>query len=126
MLDGVDLRRVHNGLPVGLCQPQVKGGDGFTAHPILPGDIEPRLQTDVVNGKAGDFFHDRYLVSIVFPHPTIARRKMQEDPKETCKLPPDLCQFGLHFYSRDDRILLDHSIKGHFCPNEVSGDYTIR
>ena len=56
---------VHHRLVVGLGQPQVEGGDGFRAHTILPGYIEAGLQFDMVNGKAGNFFHDSSLSVLV-------------------------------------------------------------
>ena len=57
MLDGVHLGGVHHRLLVGAGQAQVKGGDGFLAHLVFPGDIKAGLQFQMVNGKAGDFFH---------------------------------------------------------------------
>ena len=57
MLNGVHLRRVHYRFLIGAGEPQIEGGDGLAAHGILPGNIEPGLQADMVNGKAGNFFH---------------------------------------------------------------------
>ena len=58
MLHGVDLGGVHNGLIVGLGQPQIEGGDGLCTYLILPGNVNARLQFDVIDGETGNFLHN--------------------------------------------------------------------
>ena len=62
--DTVDLSGVYHRLIVRFGQPQVKGGDGFTADLIFPGHIQTGLQLDVVNGEAGDFLHSTLLLNL--------------------------------------------------------------
>ena len=57
MLDGMHFGGVHHRLVVGLRKAQVEGRHRLRPRLILPGDVQPRLQFDVVNGKAGYFFH---------------------------------------------------------------------
>ena len=40
VLDGVNLRRIHDWLIVGACHADIKGGDDLIAHAILAGHID--------------------------------------------------------------------------------------
>ncbi len=57
MLNGVGLGGVQHRLLIGAGDPQIEGGDGLRPDFVFPGYIQPRLQLDMVNGKASNFFH---------------------------------------------------------------------
>lgn len=49
--------RVHDRFLIGVGHADIKRCDGFAAYRIFAGYIEARYQADMVNGKAGYFFH---------------------------------------------------------------------
>jgi hypothetical protein len=57
MLNCVNFSSIHDRLIIGLCQAKIKGGDGFSADFVLPGDVQTWMKPDMVNGKTSDFFH---------------------------------------------------------------------
>ena len=68
MLNGVHLCRIHHRLFVGRSQPQIKGGYSLLPHRILSGYIQSGLQFNMVNGKAGNLFHN--IASFFLPYHT--------------------------------------------------------
>ena len=66
MLDGVDFGGVHHRFVVGLGDPKIKGGDGLGTDSVHPGDIKTGLQAQMIDGKAGDFFHKTGSSQIFF------------------------------------------------------------
>ncbi len=63
MLDGMDFRCVHDRLKVWAGHTDIKGGDDRVPGLILAGDIDAWKKFQVVNGKAGYFFHGYYVLS---------------------------------------------------------------
>jgi hypothetical protein len=57
MFNGVQRRLIHYRFFVGLLKPEIKGGQNHPAKTILPGNIYPRFQPEMVNLKTGNFFH---------------------------------------------------------------------
>ena len=74
MLDGVNLRCIQHRLIVGLGKPQVEGRHRLSADLILPGNIQSRLQFNMINGKACNFFH---ILSPVTDYDRNSRRQWQ-------------------------------------------------
>ena len=86
MLDGVHLRRVHDGLPVGGGHPQVKGRDGGVPVVIDAGDVDAGLQQEMIDGEAGDFFEfQKGLLYIEFLCGMLIL--MSYSPRENCDSP---------------------------------------
>ena len=66
MLDGVNLRRIHDWLIVGACHADIKGGDDLIVHAILAGHIDAREQFQMVDGEACNFIHENTSKSVSF------------------------------------------------------------
>lgn len=58
MLDGMYFRGVHHRLIIRARDADVKGRDGRVAGKIFAGHVDAGYQSDVIHGKAGNFFHD--------------------------------------------------------------------
>ena len=59
----MDFGSVHHRLLIGAGHTNVERSDHFDADRILSGDIDSRLQFDMVDSKTCDFFHSIYLFS---------------------------------------------------------------
>ena len=59
MLDGVNLRRIHDWLIVGACHADIKGCDYLIPCAVLAGNIDTGKQLQMINSKAGDFIHEK-------------------------------------------------------------------
>ena len=60
---GVQCTLSESRFAVGLFHADVEGGYDFVAYLVLAGNINAAQQTDVVNGKAGDGFHELWVLS---------------------------------------------------------------
>ena len=58
MFNSVNLRGIHHRLLVGGGHPDVEGGNAGVAHRVLPGNVDPGLQFQMVYGETCDLLHD--------------------------------------------------------------------
>ena len=63
MLDGMDFGGIHDWFVVGAGHTDVKCSDHRAVRVIFSGHIDARKKTDVVHGKACDFFHNIEFLS---------------------------------------------------------------
>ena len=77
MFHGVDLRGIHHRFSIWFCEPQIEGSHCLLADFVFPGDIKSRKQRNVIDGKAGDFFHNNSC-SMIFSYLIIPLSGFQE------------------------------------------------
>ena len=78
MLDRMQLRRIHDRLPVRRRHPQVKGCQRYIAEMVFPGYINSRLEFQMVYCKTCDLLH-------TFPFLERHRpRRSRRRPRERC------------------------------------------